>query len=237
LGSVLLFLLGLGGVVWAEGGARLLAAGFALAGLVGLGLHLRLLWQTREARLRVQRAAERRIDLQTSRRERAERERLRRHAEQATRAHAAERLEEARRAQKQAAAQALQEQTDLRNARAQRVEREAMRLATLSDTELYPEIIALLTRRGFAIEPADGEYAGDFLLRSEAGIAVLRCVPAGQKAGRADVEALEAWRVQAEAERSYLVATAGFLPSAIDRLANLPLTLIEPHLLAHWHQE
>src|SRR5450432_244898 len=100
LGAVLLFLLGIGGVVWAEGGARLLGAGFALAGLVGLGLHLRLLWQTRVARLRVQRAAERRTELQASRRERAERERLRRQAEQATRAHAAERLEEARRAQK-----------------------------------------------------------------------------------------------------------------------------------------
>jgi hypothetical protein len=27
------------------------------------------------------------------------------------------------------------------------------------------------------------------------------------------------------------------LPSAIERLAQLPLTLVEPYLLAHWHQE
>ena len=237
LGSVMLVLLGAGGIVWAEGGARLLGAGFALAGLGGLGLHLRLLWQTREARLRLQRAAERRAELQVSRRERAERERLRRQTEQETRAHAAERLDQARRAQKQAAAQSLEEQTARRNAREYRVESAALRFAALSDTELWQEVAALLTRRGYHTELADSEYPGDFLLRSEAGFEVLRCVPAGKKAGGVDVEAVETWRLQAEAERAYLVATAGFLPSAVARLANLPLTLVEPHLLAHWQQE
>jgi len=237
LGSIALFLLGVGGVVWASGGARLLGAGFALAGLCGLGLHLRLLWQTREARLRLQRAAERRLELQAGRRERAERERLRRQAEQETRAHAAERLEQARRAQKQASAQLLQEQTDVRTERARRVEREALRIATLSDAELHQEIDRLLTQRGSHPEPADSEYPGDFLLLSEAGFEVLRCIPVGKKAGATDVEALEDWRLQAGAKRAYLVATAGFLPSAIERLARLPLTLVEAHLLAHWHQE
>ncbi|MCW3095975.1 MAG: hypothetical protein JWL77_1593 [Chthonomonadaceae bacterium] len=237
LGSVLLFLLGLGGVVWAQGGARLLGAGFALAGLVGLGLHLRLLWRTREARLRLQRAAARRAELQASRRERADRERLRRQAEQETRAYAAERLEQARRAQKQVAAQALQEEMDRRNERTRRGEGEALRIAALSDAELHREVAGLLTQRGYRAEPADSEYPGDFLLHSEAGFEVLRCVPAGKKAGGVDVEALEAWRTQAGAERAYLVATAGFLPSAIERLAQLPLTLVEPHLLAHWRQE
>jgi len=237
LGSIALFLLGVGGMVWASGGARLLGAGFALAGLCGLGLHLRLLWQTREARLRLQRAAERRLELQASRRERAERERLRRQAEQETRAHAAERLEQARRAQKQASAQLLQEETDLRTERARRVEREALRIAALSDVELHQEINRVLTRRGSQPEPADSEYPGDFLLQSRAGFEVLRCVPVGKKAGATDVEALEAWRVLAGAKRAYLVATAGFLPSAIECLARLPLTLVEAHLLAHWHQE
>ena len=237
LGSVLLFLLGVGGVVWAGGGARLLGAGFALAGLVGLGLHFRLLWQTRDTRLRLQRAAVRRAELQASRRERAGRERVRRQTEQETRAHAAERLEQARRAQKDSAARAVQDQADKRSERARRAEQEALRLASLSDAELYPELAALLTRRGYRSEPADDEYPGDFLLRSEAGLEVLRCVPAGKKAGGVDVEAVEAWRVQAGAERACLVATAGFLPSAIERLANLPLTLVEPHLLAHWQQE
>jgi hypothetical protein len=237
LGSVLLFLLGLGGVVWAEGGARLLGAGFALAGLVGLGLHLRLLWRTREARLRLQRAAARRAELQANRRERADRVRLRRQAEQETRAHAAERLEQARRTQKQAAAQALQAEMDRRNERARRVEGEALRIAALSDAELHREVSGLLTQRGYRVEPADSEYPGDFLLHSEAGFEVLRCVPAGKNAGGVDVEALEAWRAQAGAERAYLVSTAGFLPSAIERLATLPLTLVEPHLLAHWRQE
>lgn len=237
LGSVLLFLLGVGGVVWASGGARLLGAGFALAGLCGLGLHGRMLWQTREARLRLQRAAARRVELQVSRRERAERDRLRRQTEQETRIHAAERLEQARRAQKQAAAQAVQDDADRRSDRARRVEQEALRMAALSDTELYRETVALLTRRGYRPEPADVEYPGDFLLRSDAGLELLRCVPTGKKAGGADVEALEAWRVQAGANRAYLVATAGFLPSAIARLADLPLTLVEPHLLAHWQQE
>lgn len=237
LGSVALFLLGLGGVVWAEGGARLLGAGFALAGLFGLGVHLRLLRQTREARLRLQRASARRLELQASRRERVEWERLRRQAEQETRAYAAERLEQARRAQKQAATQLLQEQADRRTERARHIEREALRMAALSDAELHQEIAVLFTRRGSHPKHADSEYPGDFLLRSEAGFEVLRCVPAGKKAGGTDVEALEAWRVQAKAERAYLVATAGFLPSAIERLARLPLTLVEPHLLAHWQEQ
>ncbi len=237
LGSVLLVLLGVGGIVWAEGGARLLAAGFALIGLFGLGLHLRLLWQTREDRLRLQRAAVRRAELQGSRRERAERERLRRQTEQETRAHAASRLEQARRTQKQAAAQTIEDHTALHNAREDRLQSATLRFAALSDAELWQEIAAVLTQRGYHTEPADSEYPGDFLLRSEAGFEVLRCVPAGKKAGGADVEAVEAWRVQAEAERAYLVATAGFLPSAIERLQGLPLTLVEPHLLAHWQEQ
>ena len=237
LGSIALFLLGVGGIVWAEGGARLLGAGFALAGLCGLGLHLRLLWQTREDRLRLQRAAARRLELQSNRRERAERERLRRQVEQETRAHAAERLEQARRTQKQVTAQLHKEQADQRTERARRMESQALRMVSLSDPELHQEIVALFIRRGFHPEPADSEYPGDFLLRSEAGFEVLRCVPTGKKAGATDVEALESWRVQAKAERAYLVATAGFHPSAIERLSRLPLTLIESHLLAHWQEQ
>ena len=237
LGSVLLFLLGAGGVAWASGGARVLGAAFALAGLLGIGLHVRTLWQTREARFRLKRAAERRVELQAARRERAGRERLRRQTEQETRARAAERLEEARNAQKQAAARTTQEQVGQRLERERRVEREALRLAALSDAELHREIAVLLAQRGCRPEPADSEYPGDFLLRPEEGFELLRCVPAGKKAGGGDVEALEAWRVQAKAERAYLVATAGFLPSAVERLAALPLTLVEPHLLAHWQEQ
>ena len=237
LGSVLLCLLGAGGVAWASGGAKLLGAAFALAGLFGLSLHARTLWRTREDRLRLQRAAERRTELQTARRERADRERLRRQAEQETRTHAAERLEQARRAQKEAAVRASREQADRRSDRERFIEREALRMASLSDADLHQEIVGLLTRRGYRVEPADAEYPGDFFLRSERDSVLLRCVPAGRKAGGSDVEALEAWRAQAGAERAYLVATAGFLPSAIERLANRPLTFVEPHLLAHWHQE
>ena len=237
LGSVLLFLLGAGGVIWADGGAKLLGALFALAGLSGLGLHGRTLWQTRDARLRLQRAAERRAELQATRRERADRERLRRQAGQETRAHAAERLEQARRDRKEIAVRAHREEADRRSDRERRIERDALRIAALSDTELHREIAGLFTRRGYRAQAADDEYPGDFLLQSEGGLALLRCVPTGKKAAGIDVDALEAWRVQAKAERAYLVATAGFLPSAIDRLADRPLTLVEPHLIAHWHQE
>ncbi len=237
LGSVLLCLLGVGGILWASGGARVLGAAFALGGLLGIGFHVRTLWQTREARLRLQRAAERRLELQAARRDRGVKERLRRQTEQEIRARAAERLEEARRAQKQVAARTTQEQASQRVERERRVEQEALRIAALSDAELHQEIPGLLARRGWQPEPADSEYTGDFLLRSEEGLEVLRCVPAGKKAGSVDVAAVEAWRVQARAERAYLVATAGFLPSAIDRLGALPLTLVEPHLLAHWQEQ
>ena len=212
-------------------------AAFALVGLVGLGMHCRTLWRTRETRLRLQRAAERRVELQATRRERAERERLRRQAEQETRAHAAERLEEARKAQRESVARSHREQAALRSERDRRVESEALRMAALSDTELHREVEALLVRRNFRPEPADSEYPGDFLLRSEEGLEVLRCVPAGKKAGGVDVEALDAWRVHAEAGRAYLVAAAGFLPSALERLADRPMTLVEPHLLAHWQEQ
>jgi hypothetical protein len=237
LGSVLLCLLGIGGVVWAEGGARLLGAAFAFAGFVGLGLHFRTLWRTREGRLRLQRAAERRVELQATRRERAERERLRRQAEQETRAHAAERLEEARRTQKQIVVQAHLRQTQQTLERGRRLDVAALRFAALSDSELHAEIQTLLMRRGSRPEPADSDYSGDFLLHADEGLEVLRCVPAGKKAGGGDVEALEAWRVQAGAQRAYLVATAGFLLSAVERLAAKPLTLVEPHLLAQWREQ
>ena len=237
LGSALLFLLGVGGVVWAAGGARVLGGAFALAGLLGIGLHVRTLWQTREARFRLQRAAERRTELQAARRERAGKERLRRQTEQEIRARAAERLEEARSAQKQATARTTREQTAERIARERRVESEALRLAALSDAELYREMATLLARRGCHPQQADREYPGDFLLQSDEGVELLRCVPAGKKAAASDVDALESWRVQAGADRAYLVATAGFLPSAVERLAALPLTLVEPHLLAHWQEQ
>ncbi len=234
LGSLLLFLLGVGGMIWATGGARVLGGAFALAGLVGVVLHARSLWEAQAARLRLQRAAERRSRLQTARRERTEEERLRRTAEQEARARAAERLEQARLTQKQAAAQTAREQAAQRTDLHRRIEAEAVRLAALTDPELYAEISAIFVRRGGLLQAVNADYPGDFTLQTAEETALVRCLPAGRKGTGTDVEALEAWREQARIPRAYLLATAGFLPSAVTRLANLPLTLIEPHLLAHW---
>lgn len=237
VGSLLLFLLGIGGLFWASGEARWLSLAFALVGLVGITLQVRVLLRAQAARVQLQRAAERRLALQANRRERADRERLRRQAEQETRLYAAERLEQARRARKEEATRLAQKQAEQRNARSRYVEREATRMASLSDVELHAEVASLMAERGYRPEPADSEYAGDLLLRGEGGLEVLRCVPIEKKAGGSDVEELEAWRRQAEAARGYLIATAGFLPSAVEHLAGKPLTLVEPHLLAHWSQE
>lgn len=234
LGSLLLFLLGLGGMMWAQGGARGLGAAFAAVGLIGIGLHARSLWQARNDRQRMLQATVRRAGLQAARRERAGQVRLRRTAEADTRARSAERLDQARSAQKQAAAQSAREVNALRVERERRVEAEAFRLYGLTDNELHTELVSLFALQDCSLRAADSEYPGDFLLESSAGNGIVRCLPAFRKGSGADVEALEAWREHSDVPRAFLVAASGFLPSAVASLASLPITLVEPHLLAHW---
>ena len=113
---------------------------------------------------------------------------------------------------------------------------EVARLKSLSDAQLAAEVAALFAGRGERPEAADPETVGDLLLKAADGTldAVARCVPTARTAARMDVQAVEAWRQAAGARHGFLIALTGFSPSAARSVRDLPITLVDAHLLAHW---
>jgi len=231
-----LLLLGLATAFGQLSGERLLAVLLLLGGGALLAWHgSRVLrrWQAERAR---QRLAAEKAALRQARRERVLKERARRRAERATQAEAALHGEEARARRHQETAEQAREAAMRRAERDRAVATETERLLALADAELWGAVADLFARQGRQPIHPEPEADCDLLLTAPEGGAqeVARCVPVGRRAGSADVQALEAWRQQAEAERAYLIAMGGFTPGAVRLSQSLPITLVEAHLLAHW---
>jgi hypothetical protein len=178
----------------------------------------------------------RRAVLQAARRERDAQERARRQAQRAARMREAERRAQERAARQQMERRQARQEAEERAAQERRILADVAHLNSLSDSQLAAEVAALFAGRGQSPQTADPETAGDLLLKMPDGTldAVARCVPAGHVASRVDVQALEAWRQAAGATRGYLIALTGFSPSAVRSVRDLPITLVDAHLLAHW---
>jgi len=212
-----------------------LAAGLLLlsAGAAGLAREARRAWlAAQEERKRQQQEVERN-ELEAARRERAERQRrerrTRRQTDQRQRAQQSEIL----RTQRHQALAAQQEQARMRAARHERMEAAAARWLALHRDEIPAEIETLFSRRGFASHRVGGESLLDLLLEEPSGRqTVARCL--AHCATVSDVQALDAWRRDAERSHAYLIALAGFSPQAVRFARNLPITLVESHLLATW---
>ncbi|HZT41725.1 MAG TPA: restriction endonuclease [Chthonomonadaceae bacterium] len=207
-----------------------------LAGGGGLAWWSRAAWRIWRRRLETQAMMARRAVLQAARREREAQERARRQAQRAARAREAERRARERAERQQRERLQARQEAQGRAAQERRILADVARLRSLSDAQLAAEVAALFAGRGQLPAAADSETVSDLLLRTPDGTleAVARCVPTGRTAGRVDVQALEAWRQAAGAHQGYLIALTGFSPSAVRSVRNLPITLVDAHLLAHW---
>ncbi|HZO92072.1 MAG TPA: restriction endonuclease [Chthonomonadaceae bacterium] len=230
------FMLGLAARLGGSAVGRGLGWAAMSLGIVGLAGWLWKAWRFWQEQQAVEAARARRAALRASRRERDARERARRQARRAAKAAAVARLAEARAQQQSAAQQQARQEAARRAAWETAIEAEVARLQTLSDDELAAEVEALFARRGLRPVRADTEAPGDWQLVAETGetVAVARCVPVRRVAGAVDVRELEAWRQAAGAQCAYLIALAGFTPAAVERVRDLPMKLVEAHLLAHW---
>jgi hypothetical protein len=220
-------------VLRAEPSAGLLLLCVGSAGLVW---EARLVWlaaQQERGRRRHQAARE---ALATERRERTQRQRHqrqeRRHVEERARAGQSAALR-AQRAQ----ANVAQQQQDERRARRQELrEAAAERWLVMPADRLPTEVETLFVQRGFTPLRADGDSLCDLLLEEPTGRQTLaRCLD--HSAGTTDVQALDAWRRNAERSHAYLIALAGFSPQAVRLARSLPITLVEAHLLAAWQEK
>ncbi|HLV79981.1 MAG TPA: restriction endonuclease [Chthonomonadaceae bacterium] len=236
LASLAVLLLGLACFLGPAPASPAAGALLLLAGAGGLAWWSRGAWRTWRRRREMRAALARRSALQGARREREKQERARRQAQRAARAREAERRAQERSARQEAERLRARQEAEARAAQERHLLAEVARLKNLNDAQLAAEVATLFAGRGLVVEAADTETAGDMLLRAPDGTlaAVARCLPAGRAAGRVDVQALEAWRQAAEARQGYLIAPAGFSPSAVRAVRDLPLTLVDTHLLAHW---
>lgn len=226
--------LGLGGDAgWQEVGW----AGMALggSGLAGWLWRVWKVWQDAQAQ---QEARKRRAALRAARRERAIQERARRRTQRAAKAQAAKRQAEARSHQQQAQRLRAAQEAARRSRQEQEIAAEVARLRALPDAGLVEELAATFAQRGLRAQPSDPEAPFDLCLRDATGalVAVARCVPSERVAGVVDVRAVEAWRQDAGAQLAYLVARAGFAPAAVALVRDMPITLVEAYLLAHWRR-
>ena len=113
---------------------------------------------------------------------------------------------------------------------------EAYRLIKLSDSARRGAIIEIFTQCGLQLaKPISGADGYALFHSGEAeGPCAAGFVPAGRKASAVDVREIEAWRVVKSAHRALLISTDGFSPAAVRLAQHLPLTLVDPYLLAQW---
>ena len=74
-----------------------------------------------------------------------------------------------------------------------------------------------------------------FVRVEDGSLCVARVLPHDRTGVVADVEILEQRRQQTGAQQAYLVGRDGFSAQAVRLAPRLPLTLIEPNLLAQWN--
>ena len=148
-----------------------------------------------------------------------------------------------------------------RAARFEAVRAEAERLAALPEDVWIVELTAIFAGRGLRLQTADipppsnasspspdnasedGYYLRfvhvDIEVDTKVDIemesmCVARSLPAGRAGVVADVESLEQWRQQTGAQQAYLISRDGFSTAVVRLAPRLPLTLVEPQLLAQW---
>ncbi len=74
-----------------------------------------------------------------------------------------------------------------------------------------------------------------FVRVEDGGMCVARVLPHDRAGVVADVESLEQRRQQAGSQQAYLIGRGGFSAQAVRLAPRLPLTLVEPNLLAQWN--
>jgi hypothetical protein len=238
LGSILLLTLGAAMLRDGRAGGRITGPLLMLAGLAGLVWRIRIHWQEWEALRAAREAKERRKALLAARRERNAQERVRRQEQKAARASATARAAEALAAERQGRLQAAQEALEHRLEQERLATAEAARLRRLDDASLQTEVASVFALCGLMPEHPPSEAECDLLLSSnaEGSRHLARCVPVQRQASAVDVRELETWRQETGSRHAYLISLAGFSPAAVRLAQNLPLTLVEAHLLAQWKQ-
>jgi flagellar biosynthesis GTPase FlhF len=215
-----------------------LSAGVLLLCIGGIGLarEARMVWLAAQAERTQRLRQEARSALEAARRERAQRQRLERQQRRHTRERAQAAQVAAQRSQQEQRVAAQQRQEQGRAARQLRMEAAAERWLAMSPDRLPEAIERLFAQRGFNTERLPGDALCDLLLEEPDGRQTLaRCLGRGGTA--ADVQDLDAWRRLAERSHAYLIALDGFTPQAVRLIRNLPITLVEAHLLATWEEK
>lgn len=142
-----------------------------------------------------------------------------------------ERMQESQ--QRQATEIALQNAQ--REQREIRLEQEAIRLRGLPHAERRTEMEQMLARAPFPASPATATAEGilwELTPRLERTLLFLwqKEMPLSLTS----LESLEALRQDRSALRLYLVCFEGYPVEVVEAISDLPIMLIEPHLLAYW---
>ena len=165
------------------------------------------------------------------RREREADNRTRRNAERQTQAHA-EKLRREAEAETAALRQRIIEaETQSRYARELALKIQADLLFMLEPEEFVEAVCAAFAGENGTI--AVGTRAGEYLCRRANGtVEALFLVMEKREANQTDVEALEAFRRDVNAEHGSLVSRSGFSADSVRRVAEFPITLTDPYLIA-----
>ncbi len=209
-----------GGVAALVGSMGLIAEGFGYLKeiqAIRRAEHAEALRQKKKA-LRREREADTRIRLQTELQKQTNAESLRRAADA--------KIQEERLREKEAEAQR-------RYTRERAIQSEAERLLALEPAEFAAMVCAAFAGGNGAVEAGnrDGEY---LCRRSDGTVEALLIVAENREATRDDVEALEAFRRDVNAEHGSLVSRTGFEADAVRVAAEFPITLTDPYLVARF---
>ncbi len=116
------------------------------------------------------------------------------------------------------------------------IEQELKRILSLHEEALIAEVVSLFKLKGFAPVAEALETSASFLLKSEnsLGTCAVKYIPKTYKAQESDIESLQEMRLRNRSSEAYLISLAGFSANAVQRSAELSITLVEAHLLANW---
>lgn len=203
-----------------------------VCGLAWQAWRLQAIWQAEQGMKA--RDAER-TARREARRLREQKEREQRRAQRQAQALNEARQEERRAAQRRVEQERAAQESVRRAAQDDEIEAETTRLLALTDAQLLSEAYSLFALQGLTPQPAAADAECDLrLITSASRLEAARCVPVARQATGVDVDAVESWRQEIGAQRAYLIALHGFTPEALRRAKNVPITLVEAHLLAHW---
>ena len=116
------------------------------------------------------------------------------------------------------------------------IKQEVNRILALHDNALVAEVISLFELKGlFPVSDAPAT-AASYIMRSENSLetCAVKYIPKTYRAQESDIESLQEMRLRNRSSEAYLISLAGFSANAVQRSAELSITLVEAHLLANW---